>query len=97
VGVWPVSIGHPCIGCTEPDILFKLPIAEKVQIHDPTPFDSYAPTTLKEKGKGPDPVTTGIVGLAAGAVLGAGLMLAKKLPKNVPDHPGDPHPHEPAK
>ena len=97
VGVWPVSIGHPCIGCTEPDILFKLPIAEKVQIHDPTPFDSYAPTTLKEKGKGPDPVTTGIVGLAAGAVLGAGLMLAKKLPKNVPDHPVDPHHHEPAK
>lgn len=31
VGVWPVSVGHPCIGCTEPDILFKKPIAEKLQ------------------------------------------------------------------
>ncbi len=80
VGVWPVSMGHPCIGCTEPDILFKLPIAEKVQIHDPTPFDGYAPANLKEKGKGPDPVTTGVVGLAAGAVIGAGVMMAKKLP-----------------
>ena len=53
---------------------------EKVQIHEPTPFDSYAPVELKEKGKGPDPLTTGVVGLAAGAALGAGVMLAKKLP-----------------
>jgi hydrogenase small subunit len=80
VGVWPVSAGHPCIGCTEPDILFKTSIAEKVQIHEPTPFDSYAPTTLKEKGKGPDPLTTGVLGLAVGAALGAGVMLAKSLP-----------------
>ena len=80
VGAWPVSVGHPCIGCTEPDILFKKAIAEKVQIHEPTPFDSYAPVDLKNKGKGPDPLTTGIVGLAAGAAIGAGAMLAKKLP-----------------
>jgi hydrogenase small subunit len=80
VGVWPVSVGHPCIGCTEPDILFKLAIDEKVQIHEPTPFDSYAPVSLKEKGKGPDPVTTGLVGLAAGAAIGAGAMFAGKLP-----------------
>lgn len=80
VGVWPVSVGHPCIGCTEPDILFKTAIADKVQIHEPTPFDSYAPIDLKEKGKGPDPLTTGIVGLAAGAAIGAGAMLARKLP-----------------
>ena len=80
VGAWPVSIGHPCIGCTEPDILFKKSIAEKVQIHEPTPFDSYAPVDLKNKGKGPDPLTTGVVGLAAGAALGAGVMLAKNLP-----------------
>ena len=82
VGVWPVSVGHPCIGCTEPDLLFKKAIAEKVQIHEPTPFDSYAPVDLKEKGKGPDPLTTGFVGLAAGVALGAGAMLAKKLPKD---------------
>lgn len=88
VGAWPVSIGHPCIGCTEPDILFKLPIAEKVQIHEPTPFDSYASVDVKEKGKGPDPVTTGIVGLAAGALLGAGAMVAKKLPDTPPTKAG---------
>ena len=65
VGVWPVSVGHPCIGCTEPEVLFKLPIAEKVQIHEPTPFDGYAPAHLKEKGKGPSPGTTGVVGVVA--------------------------------
>ncbi|KAA0892280.1 hydrogenase small subunit [Oryzomonas japonica] len=80
VGAWPVSIGHPCIGCTEPDLLFKTAIADKVQIHEPTPFDSYAPIDLKEKGKGPDPLTTGVIGLAAGAAIGAGVMMAKKLP-----------------
>jgi hydrogenase small subunit len=89
VGAWPVSIGHPCIGCTEPDVLFRMPIAQKVQIHDPTPFDSYAPVDLKEKGKGPDPLTTGFVGLAAGAALGAGAMMAKKLPSGGPKGGGD--------
>jgi len=79
-GVWPVSVGHPCIGCTEPDILFKKAIAEKVQIHMPTPPDAYAPVDLKEKGKGADPLTTGVIGLAAGVALGAGIKLAKKLP-----------------
>jgi len=82
VGAWPVSIGHPCIGCTEPDILFKTSISEKVQIHDPTPFDSYAPVDIGKKGKGADPVTTGVVGLAAGAALTAAALMTTKLPKS---------------
>lgn len=80
VGAWPVSIGHPCIGCTEPDLLFKTSIAEKVQIHEPTPFDSYAPVDLGKKGKGADPVTTAVVGVAAGVALGVGAVMAKRLP-----------------
>ena len=83
VGVWPVSIGHPCVGCTEPDILFKLPISEKVPIQEPTPFAGYAAVDGPQKGKGADPVTTGLVGLAAGAALATGVMLAKKLPRAV--------------
>jgi hydrogenase small subunit len=80
VGVWPVSMGHPCIGCTEPDILFKRPIAERLQIHLPTPPDTYAPADLAQKGPAISPLATGGVGLAAGAAIGAGAMLAKKLP-----------------
>ncbi len=86
---WPVGIGHPCIGCTEPEILFKTAIADKVQIHEPTPFDSYAPVDLKDKGKGADPLTTGVIGLAAGTAIGAGIMLAKRLP-DAPEK-GDDH------
>ena len=33
-----------------------------------------------KKGKGADPLTTALVGLAAGAALGAGAMMAKNLP-----------------
>lgn len=80
VGVWPVSVGHPCIGCTEPELLFKTAISQKVQIHEPTAFDSYAPIDLKDKGKGPSPLTTGVIGMAAGAAIGAGVMMAKRLP-----------------
>lgn len=84
-GVWPVSVGHPCIGCTEPDLLFKTAIADKVQIHEPTPFDAYAPISAKQKGKGPDPLTTGLAGLGLGAAIGAGAMLAKRLPDAGPE------------
>ena len=84
-GVWPVSVGHPCIGCTEPDLLFKTAIADKVQIHEPTPFDAYAPISVKQMGKGPDPLTTGLAGLGLGAAIGAGAMLAKRLPDAGPE------------
>jgi hydrogenase small subunit len=80
VGVWPVSIGHPCIGCTEPDLLFRTAIEERVPIHEPTPFEGYAPAVVGQKGKGADPVTTGLAGLGAGLALGAGMMMAKRLP-----------------
>ncbi len=86
-GVWPVSVGHPCVGCTEPDLMFKLGIADKVQIHEPTPFEAYAPAVAKEKGKGADPLTTGLAGIGLGIGLGAGMMLARRLPQAPPAAP----------
>lgn len=79
-GVWPVSVGHPCIGCTEPDVLFRKGIFETVEVHNPTPPDTYPSTIVTEKGHGPSPLATGVVGLVAGAALGAGALLARKLP-----------------
>ena len=84
-GTWPVSVGHPCIGCTEPDVVFKTSIFDKVQIHSVTPPDTYPAAVVEEKGKGADPLTAGVVGLVAGAALGAGAMVAKRLPKGVGD------------
>ncbi len=88
VGVWPVAVGHPCIGCTQPDILFQKTIDEKVQIHEPTPFDGYAPAVVERKGKGADPVTTGLAGLGAGLAVGVALMMTKKLPHTVAEKKG---------
>jgi len=84
-GTWPVSVGHPCIGCTEPGVVFRTSIFDKVQIHSVTPPDTYPAAVVQEKGKGADPLTTGVVGLVAGAALGAGAMLVKRLPKEVDD------------
>jgi hydrogenase small subunit len=47
-GVWPVSVGHPCIGCTEPGIVFEMPVAQRVQPHDPTPFAGFATTEITD-------------------------------------------------
>lgn len=84
-GVWPVSVGHPCIGCTEPKTLFRTSIYDQVPIHLVTPPDTYPPATVSERGKGADPITAGVVGLVAGAALGGGVMVARQLPKEVKD------------
>ena len=90
-GVWPVSVGHPCIGCTEPAVIFQTAISDKVQIHDPTPFDGYAPVKQPQKGKGPDPLTTGVLGVGVGVAIGAGVMMARRLPaeENSEHHPDE--------
>ncbi|WP_022851986.1 hydrogenase small subunit [Limisalsivibrio acetivorans] len=85
VNVWPISVGHPCIGCTEPDLAFHMSIFDKVQIHNPTPPDHYPDTLDNGEKKGADPVTTAVIGGVAGAALGASAMVAKKLPNNLED------------
>ena len=87
-GVWPVSIGHPCIGCTEPSVLFKMPVAAKVPVQEPTPFAGFAPADPGSKGRGPDPLATGFAGALVGAGVGAAAMLSRKLPDHCePEEP----------
>jgi hydrogenase small subunit len=83
MNVWPVSIGHACVGCTEPGVAFNLGLYERVQVHQPTPPDTY-PSTQDPAADRPaiGPAATGVVGLVGGAVLGAAAMTAKKLPKD---------------
>ncbi len=77
VGAWPVGIGHPCYGCTEQDVLWRLPLAETVPIDRPTPPDHYAPLAAP-RGR-VSPVATGLAGLVGGGLLVAGAMTARKL------------------
>ena len=43
VDAWPIGIGHPCFGCTEQKIAFRVPLFTTVDIDRPTPPDTYPP------------------------------------------------------
>jgi hydrogenase small subunit len=76
--VWPIGIGAPCIGCTEKSVAFRVPMFQVVQIHTrATPPDTYAPI-VTPKGV-VSPLATGLAGLAAGALIGAGYVASRKF------------------
>jgi hydrogenase small subunit len=77
VDCWPIGIGAPCVGCTEKEIAFTVPIFTTVDIERPRPPDTYPPIFAEHAGI--SPVATGVAGLVGGALLGAGVMAAKKL------------------
>jgi len=76
--VWPIGIGAPCIGCTEKSIAFRVPMFQVIQIHTPaTPPATYAPIVSPQGGV--SPIATGLAGLAAGALAGAGYVASRKF------------------
>ena len=78
--VWPIGIGAPCIGCTEKSIAFRVPMFEVVQIHTiATPPATYAPINSPQGTI--SPLATGLVGLAAGALAGAGYVASRRFSK----------------
>ncbi len=83
---WPIGIGHPCFGCTEKTLAFRAPLHSTVDIERPTPPDFYPP--IKAEHGFVSPVATGVAGVIAGALLGAGFMASKKLGAGEPAEPG---------
>lgn len=77
VDAWPIGIGHPCVGCTEKEFAFTVPIHATVDIKRPGPPDTY-PTIVAE-GKPISPLATATAGLIGGALLGAGVMASRAL------------------
>jgi len=77
VGAWPVGIGHPCFGCTEQSLAFRVPLHTTVEIDRPTPPDTYPPIHADHGGV--SVAAVGVAGLTVGALIGAGAMAAKKL------------------
>jgi hydrogenase small subunit len=77
VDCWPIGIGHPCVGCTEKDVAFTIPIHTTAEIERPFPPDTY-PTIVAEHQK-ISPLATGTAGLIGGALIGAGVMVSRKL------------------
>jgi hydrogenase small subunit len=84
-GCWPIGIGHPCVGCTEQELAFKVPIHTTVDIERPTPPDTYPPI-FAEHG-GPGPVATAVGGAVVGAAVGAAFMRSRKLDAETPEPP----------
>ncbi len=83
---WPIGIGHPCVGCTEKELAFRVPIHTTVDIERPTPPDTYPP--IHAEHGGPAPVATAVGGAVVGLALGAAWRQSKKLEDEAPDSTG---------
>ena len=83
---WPIGIGHPCVGCTEKELAFRVPIHTTVDIERPTPPDTYPP--IHAEHGGPPPVATAVGGAVVGLALGAAWRQSKKLENEAPDSTG---------
>ena len=76
-GAWPIGLGHPCVGCTEQRVGFRMPLHATVDIERPMPPDTYAPIRAPQGSV--SPIATGIAGAVIGALAGAGYVASKKL------------------
>jgi len=77
VGAWPIGIGHPCFGCTEQSLAFRLPVHETIEIEEPTSPNAFPPIAAPQGTV--SPWATGLAGLAVGGVAGAAYVASKKL------------------
>lgn len=79
---WPIGLGHPCVGCTEQSMVFRVAMHDTVEIGRPTPPDTYAPIAAPQGRI--SPLATGVAGVVAGALAGAGYAVSKRLNGNGP-------------
>ena len=86
-GAWPIGIGHPCVGCTEQQLAFQVPIHTTVDIERPTPPDTFAPIHADQPG--PSPLATGLGGAVVGGALGAAYMHSRRLDAEQPEGPDE--------
>ena len=76
VDAWPIGLGHPCFGCTEQTLAFRVPLHDTVDIERPTPPDTY-PRIHAAQGR-VSPSRPASPALAVGAALGAGLPASRR-------------------
>lgn len=74
---WPIGLGHPCFGCTEKALAFRVPLHETVKIERPTPPDTYPPINAEQGSI--SPLATAVAGLIGGGLLGAGYLASRKI------------------
>jgi hydrogenase small subunit len=74
---WPIGLGHPCFGCTEQKLAFRVPLHQTIDIERPTPPDTYPPITAAQGTT--SAVAAGIAGVTVGALLGAGYKVSQSI------------------
>ncbi len=77
VDAWPIGLGHPCFGCTEEAVAFRVPMLKPAEIVRPTPPATYAPVSAPQGTI--SPIATGLGGVIGGALLGAGWVASRKF------------------
>jgi hydrogenase small subunit len=80
-GAWPVGTGHPCFGCTEQAVGFKIPLHTQADILQAKPDAAHAPIETV-KGKGVSAGSAALLGGIAGVAIGAGAVITKNLGKS---------------
>lgn len=85
VNAWPIGIGAPCVGCTEQTVAFRIPMHDTVAIEHITPPAAYPPIDPVRGAF--SPMATGVAGLVGGTLIGAGVMVARKLGRSDVDEP----------
>jgi hydrogenase small subunit len=76
-GAWPIGVGHPCFGCTEQKIGFRMPLHDTVDVERPTAPGTYPPTSPDQGHV--SSIAVGVAGVIAGALAGGGYVASKKL------------------
>ncbi|MFV0576876.1 MAG: hydrogenase small subunit [Vibrio sp.] len=79
-GVWPVGVGHPCIGCNEKGVGFTKPIAELATVENQTP-QAAKPLTDAPDGAEPNISAAALLGGAVGVGIGVTMMSVRELGK----------------
>lgn len=77
-GIWPVGIGHPCIGCNEEGVGFTKGIHELAHVERQTPT-SIHPNINKPVGNTKSPTAIALLGASVGLFAGAVIMNIKQL------------------
>ena len=85
VDAWPIGLGHPCFGCTEQKIGFRMPMHATVEIYRPTPPDTYPPIHATQGTI--SPVATAVGGAIVVALVAGGYVAAKKLSSTPDEEP----------
>jgi hydrogenase small subunit len=78
---WPVGTGHPCIGCSEKGIGFAKPIHALADLKNQRPPVTY-PRISEDQGTGATTGAVAVLSAAAGAAVGAGVVLTKRVARD---------------